>query len=108
MNTADSQLLASELERHGLQRGNRPRFRRIFLVVNNLCRPAGRRRYKALGSLGLLNELKKEQPDKVIGVMGCLVGRARPAGAAQEAPLRRCLHVPVRAKSGWSIFCAAA
>ncbi len=72
MNTADSQLLASELERMGHTAASDPDEADILVV--NTCVVRQQAEDKALGRLDLLNELKKAQPDKVIGVMGCLVG----------------------------------
>jgi tRNA-2-methylthio-N6-dimethylallyladenosine synthase len=72
MNSADSQLLASELERMGYSAATDPDQADILVV--NTCVVRQSAEDKAFGRLALLNELKKEQPDKVIGVMGCLVG----------------------------------
>ena len=43
-------------------------------------------RTKALGRLGLLNKIKEAQPDKVIGVMGCMVGVRDPLWMRQRLP----------------------
>ena len=72
MNTANSQLLASELERMGYSEASDPDQADILVV--NTCVVRQSAEDKAFGRLALLNELKKEQPNKVIGVMGCLVG----------------------------------
>ncbi|MCC6803000.1 MAG: tRNA (N6-isopentenyl adenosine(37)-C2)-methylthiotransferase MiaB [Anaerolineae bacterium] len=72
MNSADSQLLASELERMGHTAAADPDQADIFVV--NTCVVRQSAEDKAFGRLALLNEIKKEQPGKVIGVMGCLVG----------------------------------
>ena len=72
MNTADSQLLASELERMGHSAADDPEQADIYVV--NTCVVRQSAEDKAFGRLALLNDLKKQQPDKVIGVMGCLVG----------------------------------
>ncbi|MFN8449407.1 MAG: tRNA (N6-isopentenyl adenosine(37)-C2)-methylthiotransferase MiaB [Anaerolineae bacterium] len=72
MNSADSQLLASELERMGYTAAADPDQADIYVV--NTCVVRQSAEDKAFGRLALLNEIKKEQPDKVIGVMGCLVG----------------------------------
>ena len=42
------------------------------ILVVNTCVVRQSAEDKAFGRLALLNELKKEQPNKVIGVMGCL------------------------------------
>jgi tRNA-2-methylthio-N6-dimethylallyladenosine synthase len=72
MNTADSQLLASELERMGYHAAVNPDEADILVV--NTCVVRQSAEDKAFGRLGELGELKKEHPDKVIGVMGCMVG----------------------------------
>ncbi|MEO8398135.1 MAG: MiaB/RimO family radical SAM methylthiotransferase, partial [Chloroflexota bacterium] len=84
MNTADSQLLASELERMGYNAASDPDQADILVV--NTCVVRQQAEDKALGRLGLLNELKKEQPDKVIGVMGCLVGVRDPLALRKKLP----------------------
>lgn len=72
MNTADSQLLASELERMGYSAADDPEAADI--VVVNTCVVRQSAEDKALGRLLLLGEDKKDNPDRVIGVMGCMVG----------------------------------
>lgn len=72
MNSADSQLLASELERMGYTAAADPDAADIYVV--NTCVVRQSAEDKAFGRLAMLNEIKREQPDKVIGVMGCLVG----------------------------------
>ncbi len=72
MNSADSQLLASELERMGHSAAADPNEADILVV--NTCVVRQSAEDKAFGRLDLLRELKRTQPDKVIGVMGCMVG----------------------------------
>ncbi len=72
MNTADSQLLASELERMGYSAATDPDQADIYVV--NTCVVRQSAEDKAFGRLDMLREIKQAQPDKVIGVMGCLVG----------------------------------
>ncbi len=84
MNTADSQLLASELERMGYSAATDPDQADILVVNTCVVRQAAED--KAFGRLALLNELKKEQPDKVIGVMGCLVGVRDPLALRKRLP----------------------
>ncbi|CAG1770765.1 partial tRNA-2-methylthio-N(6)-dimethylallyladenosine synthase, partial [uncultured bacterium] len=72
MNTADSQHLASELEKLGYSAASSPDDADIYVV--NTCVVRQSAEDKAFGRLSLLNEVKKQQPDKVIGVMGCMVG----------------------------------
>lgn len=84
MNTADSQLLASELERMGYSAAEDPDQADIMVV--NTCVVRQQAEDKAIGRLGLLNEIKKQQPDKVIGVMGCLVGVKDPLSLRKRLP----------------------
>ncbi|MCA9911479.1 MAG: tRNA (N6-isopentenyl adenosine(37)-C2)-methylthiotransferase MiaB, partial [Anaerolineae bacterium] len=72
MNTADSQLLASEMEKLGYHAAEDPEQADIYVV--NTCVVRQSAEDKAFGRLELLNAIKREQPEKVIGVMGCLVG----------------------------------
>ncbi len=84
MNVADSQLLASELERMGYSAADDPDQADILVV--NTCVVRQSAEDKAFGRLALLNELKKDQPDKVIGVMGCLVGVRDPLALRKRLP----------------------
>ena len=72
MNSADSQLLASELERMGHTAAAAADEADILVV--NTCVVRQSAEDKAFGRLDSLRELKREQPEKVIGVMGCMVG----------------------------------
>lgn len=84
MNTADSQLLASELEKLGHSAADDPDHADIFVV--NTCVVRQSAEDKAFGRLALLHELKREQPGKVIGVMGCLVGVRDPLALRKKLP----------------------
>ncbi len=81
MNDADSQRLASELEKLGHTGVDRAQAADI--VVLNTCVVRQQAEDKIYGRLGSLKPLKAERPDIVIGLMGCLVGIRDPA------PLRR-------------------
>ena len=72
MNIADSQHLASELERMGHTAVPNPDEADILVV--NTCVVRQSAEDKAFGRLDSLRELKHTQPEKVIGVMGCMVG----------------------------------
>ncbi|HYO87182.1 MAG TPA: tRNA (N6-isopentenyl adenosine(37)-C2)-methylthiotransferase MiaB [Candidatus Limnocylindrales bacterium] len=72
MNSADSQHLASELERMGHRATANPDDADILVV--NTCVVRQSAEDKAFGRLDSLRELKRTNPDKVIGVMGCMVG----------------------------------
>jgi tRNA-2-methylthio-N6-dimethylallyladenosine synthase len=72
MNEADAQRLASELERMGHRATLNPEEADILVV--NTCVVRQQAEDKAFSKLNEYNVLKKQQPDKIIGVMGCLVG----------------------------------
>lgn len=72
MNLSDSQLLASELEKLGHRATSNPEEADILLV--NTCVVRQQAEDKAFSRLNEFNLLKGENPEKIIGVMGCLVG----------------------------------
>jgi tRNA-2-methylthio-N6-dimethylallyladenosine synthase len=81
MNEADSQRLASELERLGLAYTEEADDADV--IVLNTCVVRQSAEDRVYGRLGQLKSLKEDHPDKVIGLMGCLVGVRDPL------PLRR-------------------
>lgn len=72
MNEADSLRLASELEQFGLRHTNATD--EADVIVLNTCVVRQSAESRAYGRLGQLKILKKNYPNKIIGVMGCLVG----------------------------------
>jgi len=72
MNEADSQRLASALEKLGL-RATEVREEADVLVLNTCVVRQGAED-KALSYLHMIKPLKQRRPDVVVGVMGCLVG----------------------------------
>ena len=84
MNVADSQLLASELEKLGHRAANNGDDADIMIV--NTCVVRQSAEDKGLGRLGLLRKIKAAQPDKVIGVMGCMVGVRDPLWMRRRLP----------------------
>ena len=84
MNVADTQLLASELEKLGHRSATNGDEADIMVV--NTCVVRQSAEDKGLGRLGLLNKIKEAQPDKVIGVMGCMVGVRDPLWMRQRLP----------------------
>jgi tRNA-2-methylthio-N6-dimethylallyladenosine synthase len=84
MNSADSQLLASELEKLGHRAAHNPDDADIYVV--NTCVVRQQAEDKAMGRLELLGYMKQQQPQKVIGVMGCLVGVRDPLYLRQRMP----------------------
>lgn len=84
MNTADSQRLASELERMGHHATASPDDADILVV--NTCVVRQSAEDKAMNRLMMLRALKQKQPDKVIGVMGCMVGVRDPLHLRKKLP----------------------
>lgn len=72
MNEADSQRLASALERLGLHHTDDADSADV--IVLNTCVVRQSAEDRAYGRLGQLKSLKQTYPDKVVGLMGCLVG----------------------------------
>ncbi len=72
MNEADSQRLASELEKLGL-RATDDRFAADVLVLNTCVVRQGAED-KALSYLHMIKPIKQHNPNVVVGVMGCMVG----------------------------------
>lgn len=81
MNEADSRRLASELERFGLEHTDDGDSADV--VVLNTCVVRQSAEDRVYGRLGQLKALKEQDPSKIIGLMGCLVGVRDPL------PLRR-------------------
>jgi tRNA-2-methylthio-N6-dimethylallyladenosine synthase len=72
MNEADSQRLSSELEKLGLS-ATTSREEADVLVLNTCVVRQGAED-KALSYLHMIKPLKQDNPNVVVGVMGCLVG----------------------------------
>ncbi len=72
MNTADSERLASALEQLGLESAGNPKDADV--VVLNSCVVRQSAEDKVVGNLGAVSRLKKQDPDRVIALMGCMVG----------------------------------
>ena len=72
MNEADSQRLASQLEHLGLSYEDDADAADI--IVLNTCVVRQSAEDRVYGRLGQLKSLKEEHPDKIVGLMGCLVG----------------------------------
>lgn len=84
MNVADSQLLASELEKMGHSAAASGDDADILVV--NTCVVRQSAEDKGLGRLQLLSKIKEARPDRVIGVMGCMVGVRDPLWMRQRLP----------------------
>src|SRR5512140_387808 len=72
MNVADSQRVASALERLGYQ--GTPAAEEADIIVLNTCVVRQSAEDKAFGRLSSLRPLKERKPGLVINLMGCLVG----------------------------------
>ena len=72
MNVADSERLANAFDRLGCE--PEPVMERADVIVLNSCVVRQGAEDKAAGRLGSLRGLKREHPDKLIGLMGCMVG----------------------------------
>lgn len=84
MNEADSQLLASELEKMGYHAAVKAEDADILLV--NTCVVRQQAEDKAFNRLNEFHRLKKDRPEKIIGVMGCLVGVRDPLALRKRLP----------------------
>lgn len=72
MNVADSQRVASALEKIGYEAT--PLADQADVIVLNTCVVRQSAENKAVGRLGSLKPLKAQRPDLVINLMGCMVG----------------------------------
>ncbi len=72
MNTADSERLASALEQMGLESAESAKDADV--VVLNSCVVRQSAEDKVVGNLGAVSRLKRQNPDTVIALMGCMVG----------------------------------
>ncbi len=81
MNVADSQRLASALEQLGYDEADQAET--ADLIVLNTCVVRQSAEDKAIGRLSSLKPLKNQNPDLILGLMGCMVG------SGTQAPLRR-------------------
>lgn len=84
MNTADSQKLASEMEKLGLHAT--PVAEEADVIVLNTCVVRQGPEDKAVSRLMQLKPLKTKNPDVVFGVMGCMVGVREPKALRDKFP----------------------
>jgi tRNA-2-methylthio-N6-dimethylallyladenosine synthase len=84
MNEADSQRLASELERLGYQ--PTAQAESADVIVLNTCVVRQSAEQRVYGRLSSLRPLKARRPGLVIGLMGCLVGLHDPAPLRAQFP----------------------
>ena len=72
MNKADSERMASALEQLGLQSVSAPRDADV--IVLNSCVVRQNAEDKVASTLGAVKSLKLERPDRILALMGCMVG----------------------------------
>ena len=72
MNKADSERLGSALEQLGLRPVDSAKTADV--IVLNSCVVRQGAEDKVVGNLWMVNPLKKRQPDRVLALMGCMVG----------------------------------
>ncbi len=72
MNQADSDRLASALEQLGLR--SVAQAKEADVVVLNSCVVRQQAEDKVTGTLGIVQPLRKDRPDTVLALMGCMVG----------------------------------
>ncbi len=70
MNVLDGERMAGQLERLGLRRSERGRAADV--VILNTCAVREKAEAKVYSALGVLGQRKREKPDMVIGVTGCV------------------------------------
>src|SRR5688572_25643659 len=72
MNRADSDKLAAGFARLGMKAVDR--MERADIVVLNTCSVRQHAEDRAYSKLGRVRQLKQEQPDLKVALMGCMVG----------------------------------
>ena len=72
MNKADSERLGSALEQLGLRPVENPKGADV--IVLNSCVVRQGAEDKVVGNLWMMNPLKQQRPDRVLALMGCMVG----------------------------------
>jgi tRNA-2-methylthio-N6-dimethylallyladenosine synthase len=82
MNVSDSRRLATELERLGYTPAEQAEDADV--IVLNTCVVRQQPEDRAVNRLFSLRPVKERQPEKVIGLMGCLVGVKNPTGVLAE------------------------
>ncbi len=84
MNVADSLRAASALEKLGYEQSRKPEDADV--IVLNTCVVRQSAEDKAVGRISSLKPLKIKNPDRVIHVMGCLVGFKNDHGLKERFP----------------------
>lgn len=98
MNVRDSDAVAAALEAAGLVQADDEDS--ADLVIVNTCSVREKAEDKAIGKLGLLCKTKRERPDRIVGVMGCMTQRmgedvfSRVKGLDFAVGSRAARHIP--------------
>ncbi|MDE2968739.1 MAG: tRNA (N6-isopentenyl adenosine(37)-C2)-methylthiotransferase MiaB, partial [Chloroflexota bacterium] len=77
MNKADSDRLADALEQLGLRPA--PSAQHADVVVFNSCVVRQGAEDKVVGALGMAKGLKRQRPERIVALMGCMVGPKKDA-----------------------------
>lgn len=75
MNERDSEMIAVLLERHGYALAERES--QADAVIVNTCSVRAKAEDKAIGKLRMLIDARQEHPDRIVGVVGCMVQRLK-------------------------------
>ena len=75
MNKNDSEIMAGLMESVGYYEAEQPRDADLILL--NTCSVREKAEEKVLGLLGVLGELKEENPDLIVGLAGCMAQRVK-------------------------------
>ncbi len=84
MNVADSQRVGSELEKLGYRYTDS--YREADVIVLNTCVVRQSAEDKAIGFLWSLKPIKEAKPDRVLALMGCMVGAKGGSQLAKNFP----------------------
>ncbi|MBU0714030.1 MAG: tRNA (N6-isopentenyl adenosine(37)-C2)-methylthiotransferase MiaB [Verrucomicrobia bacterium] len=75
MNERDSEMVAVLLQRHGFALAERES--QADAVIVNTCSVRAKAEDKAIGKLRMLIAARQEHPDRIVGVVGCMVQRLK-------------------------------
>lgn len=75
MNERDSEMIAVLLQRHGFALAERES--QADAVIVNTCSVRAKAEDKAIGKLRMLIDARQEHPDRIVGVVGCMVERLK-------------------------------
>ncbi|MFA5043184.1 MAG: MiaB/RimO family radical SAM methylthiotransferase [Kiritimatiellia bacterium] len=75
MNERDSEMIAVLLQRHGYALAEHES--QADAVIVNTCSVRAKAEDKAIGKLRMLIDARREHPDRIVGVVGCMVQRLK-------------------------------